>query len=80
MRYVHLITIWIKETLPSIREKSSIVKMTTKSDRSLCDNFRGSTRLPVPTNTRIVIQIIQYRVVKQLLEKKAGFRRGRNTT
>lgn len=80
MRYVHLITIWIKETLPSIREKSSIVKMTTKSDRSLCDSFRGITRLPLPTKTRIVIKIIQYRVEKQLREKQAGFRRGRNTT
>jgi hypothetical protein len=61
--------------------KGLIVKIPTKEDRAVCDNYKCITLLSTLSKvfSKIIVQRIQRGVEKRLIEEQAGkFRQGRN--
>ncbi|XP_063447098.1 uncharacterized protein LOC134726617 [Mytilus trossulus] len=72
----------IVNEIPKEWNKSLIVKIVKKGDRTCCDNYRGITLLSVPSKvfTKIIIQRIQEGIDEELRQEQPGFRRGKSTT
>ena len=76
-----LTSIWKKENVPEEWKESIIVRIHKKGDKTVCNNYRGISRLP--TTYKILSNILLLRLIpyaKEIIgDHKCGFRRNRST-
>jgi len=72
--------IWETEDIPDDWKRGVIVKLPKKGDLADCNNWRGSTLLPITSKVfcRIILQRISTAVDDLLRQEQAGFRKGKS--
>ena len=74
--------VWETERAPQDWKDALIVTLYKKKDPTLCDNYRGLSLLSVPGKlySLLLLDPLQERLEKTVMDSQSGFRKGRGTT